>query len=536
MRNKIIFYQGDPGGCGVLRVAQPAKYLQKLGYDVNVTALETRNRIDPSTAVCVFQRDYIQENIVEYWKFLKTQGIKIVYDLDDDIFSIPKNHPDYTYYQDPEVRSRFEFYLRNADVVTVSTPFLKKRLGNLNKNIEVLPNCIDFETWPRRTESIHKDVRIGWAGSPTHHYDLMLIFPALKAMMKKYNNVHLYFFGYAPPEFLTEFKDKIIYIHPGHYGFYQLKLSQLCFDIGIISVEDNNLNRSKSNVKFLEYAALQIPTLATNFGAYADIIVDGETGLLAKTTQEWEKKLRYLIDHKGIREKIGKSAFDFCYQNYGMHNYVYQWENVYKGLLSGNLVKIRQETPTAETLNQETGSEVAIIEQRVDTELEEAQLFHDQYNLSKLFTRQKRILLTDADSLFGLSLLEKSNPRSVEVVCPDKEQYQSFKTQYSTKDISGIIYDFNNNNVLFPINDPFDIILSFNTYTKLKDKGKFLGQLQKVLKRFGTLIISAKLPNEEKSQFIKNVKYFYKVNDVITLQEILRPSSEKFTVIFASKY
>ncbi len=56
-------------------------------------------------------------------------------------------------------------------------------------------------------------------------------------------------------------------------------------DINLAPLVDSIFNRAKSEIKWIE-AALVIPAVASKLGAFSDMVIDGETGLLA-TDDQW---------------------------------------------------------------------------------------------------------------------------------------------------------------------------------------------------------------------------------------------------------
>ena len=91
------------------------------------------------------------------------------------------------------------------------------------------------------------------------------------------------------------------------------------FDIGIAPLERNTFNLHKSDIKFLDYSALKIATIASNVEAYAKTIVDHETGLLVDNkSAAWFDALSELISSKEMRSQLSDNAFAYLqtYRSY----------------------------------------------------------------------------------------------------------------------------------------------------------------------------------------------------------------------------
>jgi glycosyltransferase involved in cell wall biosynthesis len=71
---------------------------------------------------------------------------------------------------------------------------------------------------------------------------------------------------------------------------------------------DTAFNESKSHIKALEYAALGVPVIAADLAPYNGFVVDGVTGYLVSTEDEWRARLTELINDEAAREAMGAAA------------------------------------------------------------------------------------------------------------------------------------------------------------------------------------------------------------------------------------
>jgi glycosyltransferase involved in cell wall biosynthesis len=154
-------------------------------------------------------------------------------------------------------------------------------------------------------------VRIGFfSGSITHNADIGLILPALQAIMEKHADVELHFVGELDiPEELKDFQNRIV---PKPFvNWTRLPELIASVDINISPLECNIFNAAKSENKWIEAALVKVPTVASRIGAFEQMIVDGETGFLCTTNDEWIDTLDRLIGNKALRDKTAQNAFDF---------------------------------------------------------------------------------------------------------------------------------------------------------------------------------------------------------------------------------
>jgi len=300
---QVVFFKSDSTGCGYYRSDLPAKVLKDHGISSEVRFIKPTFRAYPETKVIFVQRHYIFIDVPALLRKFKRRGLKIVYDLDDDFFNLTPEINLYRIRENllKEIRTLASF----ADIMTVSTPQLKELSKQIfDQEIVVIPNMLDLSIWkPNKTKDDGR-IRIGWAGSPTHHRDLMSIYPVLKRILNECNNVDLVFFGYCPKDFL-KFGERVSFIKGGSYDYYVNTLPDLGIDIGVIPVIDSAFNKSKSLIKFAEYCALGLPCVISNLPPYHEIAGDSRD-FLVSTEQDWYKKLILLIRDLDLRKTVSK--------------------------------------------------------------------------------------------------------------------------------------------------------------------------------------------------------------------------------------
>ena len=80
-------------------------------------------------------------------------------------------------------------------------------------------------------------------------------------------------------------------------------------DINLAPLTDTIFNRAKSENKWVEAALVQTVTAASNLGAFAEMVQDGEDGVLCRDEAEWLEKLQRLIDDEPARKAIAGRAY-----------------------------------------------------------------------------------------------------------------------------------------------------------------------------------------------------------------------------------
>lgn len=288
----------DGHACGYYRVLLPFAQLAAQGHPVDVNHGYDERCED--YRIIVGQRVGKPEAL-PIWRRLVARH-KLVYETDDDVFTIDPSNSMAFLAHSPEVVDAVEFAASAAHLVTVSTEPLAEVMRRYNDNVVVLPNHIegallDIER-PRRDR-----VTVGWAGGDSHVRDFDMVAPRLRRFLDRNPRVDFHNIG---TNYLRVFKI------PGRHTPWSADIfdyyRSIDFDIGIAPLADTPFNRSKSWIKALEYAALGIPVIASDTEPYRPFVVDGETGWLVRSDHEWGKRLYELANDEAMRTEMGAAA------------------------------------------------------------------------------------------------------------------------------------------------------------------------------------------------------------------------------------
>ena len=356
MKNVLMINSGYDGCCYV-RIMLPTFhngfYTDKPSLRGERISEKEVHQAMMASSIVVFHRPE-NENYHKIADMLKRDGKKIVMD-NDDTFRIDDHHPlaefqpdgKYSKILEQRVKSIDSFMLK-SDLVTASTEFLAKEYRKVNKNVIVLPNCVDPMDWDEPERNEGKQVRIGMVGSVAYEYDYLELKPLIKKLSKR-DDVKFVLFGLGDKKHREE-NPKVTEAFKDEYDFwdsidkeqvpwcpvadYPRKLNEAKLDMMLIPRKDNYFNRCKSNIKFLEAAMCEIPVIAQSFedGPYEEI-KNGKTGWLIKDNKDWEKTINFLIDNKEIRREIGKNAKEYTLKNFNIEDKAHMWADAYRKIL-----------------------------------------------------------------------------------------------------------------------------------------------------------------------------------------------------------
>lgn len=339
-RKKLgILMLRDNSGSGWWRMTNPAKYLDLEGYFVDVInyGLSFERCLD-------YEIIYVQRthswNEYHLLTRLKEAGKKIVYDLDDDLFSIPPSNPASNYIGiDEQLAARA--CMNIADVITTTTEVLRGRIEEevgVEKDIRIIPNSLDSDDgWNSLNEigSPDGNLRLFWQGGESHSEDWHECISAIDAMMQKYPNLILMVLGYLPPVLMERsklplYKGRIQYMGFSNAESYFELIKHIRADVGIAPLKDDLFNKSKSPIKYIEYSLIGIPTIASNVSPYSSVIEDGLNGYLC-SENDWEQKLDELLSDADLRKSFVLNARDLVDDSFNIYDVIEDLEEALVG-------------------------------------------------------------------------------------------------------------------------------------------------------------------------------------------------------------
>lgn len=356
---KILYYISGWDGCGRYRIELVAKYLNKIP-EIHAKVSSQYSLEDIKWADIIVIQKQTNQKALPFMQKAKQMGKKIISEVDDCYFCIPKTNPAYKFYCDKE-QDLINFY-KLSDALTVTTDHLAKELSKYNDLIYILPNSLDIALQDRleklkeeekfkytkylttdqkeiplneTQEILSKKIKFFWAGSPTHYIDLQQVTSTLKKICSENKDI-LLLMGACTTEALIKgiSKDQLILVAPVAIFNYHQVLTTIPADVGICPIEDNRFNKSKSALKFLEFSINGFPCICSDVENYKKTVIHGETGLLSANIDEsWYSNLTYLINNPEERKRIGDNARKFVRENYNIAENVKLWLECYMEVL-----------------------------------------------------------------------------------------------------------------------------------------------------------------------------------------------------------
>jgi len=323
----VMFPNGS--GASYWRLYHPAKYIKQMGLEVIVPTGGITEEIAQWGDVFVLQGTVDKEGIALLHTYQQEKGKKIVVDCDDWV-EVEADNPHKKEHDIADAATVFSIVLGIADLVTTTTPYLASKLRRFNKNVIVLPNYMDIDTWLIQTpKKKHDQIRIGWAGSVTHIKDLETVIDVLERLMGKYPQIKFIFMGDPRVREFFDRKDRVECMLGVPFENYPKRLHGLGLDIGIVPLRDTEFNRCKSYIKPLEYGINGIPSVVSAIEPYKEL---GERVYLVNHPSEWVENLEMLIQDPKLREDVGEEMKRHIVEQYSIKDHAKAWFDAYSSL------------------------------------------------------------------------------------------------------------------------------------------------------------------------------------------------------------
>jgi glycosyltransferase involved in cell wall biosynthesis len=238
-----------------------------------------------------FDLVFVQRRLLAGW-LLAAIRKPLVFDFDDAIFCRSNGE------ESRRRLKRFRRMVARADLVLAGSRYLAERCEG--KDAVVVPTAIDAERCVAGPKT-GGDLVLAWVGSRStgrylegHRRELEQIGDAFPGIRLKV---------------VADFEFNLSNITVDNIPWStEAEVSTLAeADIGIAPLPDNPWTQGKCAFKVLQYMAASLPVIASPVGANRDVVVDGKTGILANSAQQWCRAVERLGD-RDLREQMGAAG------------------------------------------------------------------------------------------------------------------------------------------------------------------------------------------------------------------------------------
>ena len=317
--NVYLNFLADLKGCAYYRRGFIENHINMndLGQSTSVTKMifDKGWYRDIKTITLQRQASNEQKQFIEFLKTIQPEfGFKIIYEVDDVVFR--EEIPDYNIYKhafdSDQIRQNCIDMINMCDEVTVTCKFMRDlyREKTGKREITVFPNFMpywwighqyDYKKIISNFDANKKKPRIVYSGSGAH-FDVKNLnggvddfSHAVKFVVDNVDKYQFVFIGSFPPQIEHLIKSRKVEFHPWQSLLnYPSFLSSLNAQLFLAPLNENNFNRAKSDIKFVEAAQLGVPCMCQDMVTYAD----APDFLKFHTGEELEEKVEYLLNWK----------------------------------------------------------------------------------------------------------------------------------------------------------------------------------------------------------------------------------------------
>jgi glycosyltransferase involved in cell wall biosynthesis len=376
----ILVVPSDRSGVGYFRSTNPHIRLQEtypndFFIDINYEPNYEDEEYIKKFHIIHFHRSISSKNksSIQLIKYLKSLGIKVVMDIDDNWF-LPKEHPAFYMNKVSNMKEVVRDNARESDWVTTTTDYFASIIKDRhNSNVIVLPNAIDVKDKQYNEETIESNkIRIGYLGGSSHFHDLLLLskmFSSLRLNFKDKIQVvlcgfdtrgtietvdpktnqrqsrsimphesiwckyeHIFTDGYKLIEDQKYLKHLLKYSNEPYPNEENMVYRRVwtkpitsyatnynLFDISLAPLVHNQFNRVKSQLKAIEAGNFKKALIAENIEPYKIDIINNKNGFIVdseKKPKEWYQRVTELIRNPNRIKDLGEALNETMMSKY----------------------------------------------------------------------------------------------------------------------------------------------------------------------------------------------------------------------------
>lgn len=249
-------------------------------------------------------------------------GCRVILDI-DDYWNLPSDHGMYKYRP-----SFFEINtveaIESVDLVTTTTKFFAKIIKPFNKNIQVLPNCIDKKQEQWTTPKVKSDnVRFGWVGGVWHLQDIALMEDSISYLYNDRTIVdyNICLGGWNDNQEYRQIE--MIMAARGRSGQRYIRINGMdhnhygqiydYLDVVMIPLRNNMFNNCKSPLKLIEAGAKGCAAIASNIHPYNQFPDNTYHKIEGYDNKKgWYKAIKLLNNNERMREDLANNLKEYC--------------------------------------------------------------------------------------------------------------------------------------------------------------------------------------------------------------------------------
>lgn len=315
MSKVLLVTDNFADGIAFYRSVGPWNELQKEFDNISVTRIHAKDYFGWELFTAhdvVFISNPRQSKHLEIIRTAKNHNVRVWADYDDCYLDIPKDNASFNVLTAGHVNQMTKECLMEADIITVTTNYLKEVFLPYNTRIEVIPNAFPIEFLSVNSlgaMTLGTGNFISWRGSNSHEVNLKTYSKEIIEIANNNPEWVFKFFGMNPAKL---FEGEMEY---NHYDFAQLmdsfyRLKMFSSKVHIVTLYDRPFNKSKSNIVWIEATIAGSVVLAPDWEEWQ------KPGVVNYTSKEdFKEKLQSLLNGEYDLTKQFEESRDYILNN-----------------------------------------------------------------------------------------------------------------------------------------------------------------------------------------------------------------------------
>ena len=243
-------------------------------------------------------------------RLLRRLARRVAFDFDDAMFVRQPRRPG----EAPDVsrlrRRKFAATCRACDLVIAGNEFLAEAARPWSRRTEVVPTPVELDAYPEAPPAARRGRTAVWIGRPENLVYLVPLRPVFAGLAGRFPDFRL-------RVICSEFPDwPDVPVERVHWAEEREGADVAAAGIGIMPLTDDDWSRGKCAFKLLQYMAAGLPTVASAVGENREVTVAGETGFLARGSEEWSRRLGDLLASPELRARLGAAGRERVRERY----------------------------------------------------------------------------------------------------------------------------------------------------------------------------------------------------------------------------
>lgn len=242
---------------------------------------------------------------------------KIIFDFDDAIFSKSDGS------RAPRRMQRFkktigccwQVWAGNQYLLDIAQSQTQEHRGK-NLYMRYAPTVIEVDKYYRRKKEL--PFKMLWIGSQSTSKYLYQNIEMLEALGRRFHNLKLI----VVSDFTFELENLTVECHSWSET---VELEQAAnAHLGIAPMSDDDWSRGKCALKLLQYMAAGLPVVTSNTGANTEVVINGKTGFVADTLEEWLEAVDVLQRQPNTAREMGDAGLKRVQKQFNSNTWVSQ--------------------------------------------------------------------------------------------------------------------------------------------------------------------------------------------------------------------